>query len=113
MICYINESDRNFLHGMLTKGYFCGILCYIGSGEMNKLSVEFDFFNENLDAIKQKYLNEFVVIKGKKIIGAYKSFDEAMNKTLKTEEIGTFLIQEVKKDPSAYTIYYNNITILA
>ncbi len=80
---------------------------------MKDLTKDFAYFNENLDAFKQKYLNKYIVIKNKQVLGAYNSFDEAMNITSKTEKIGTFLIQKVDRNPDAYTIYYNNITVLA
>lgn len=79
---------------------------------MENLEKEFSFFNENLDRLKKEYLNTFVVIKGQKVIGAYKSFDEAMSKTLKTEEIGTFLVQKVDEKPETYTIYYNDMVLI-
>jgi len=36
----------------------------------------------------------FVAIKNRNILGTYNTFNEALEITLKTEQIGTFLIQE-------------------
>jgi hypothetical protein len=38
---------------------------------------------------------KFVVIKNEAIIGLYDSFELAYDATIKTEELGTFIIQEV------------------
>ncbi len=75
---------------------------------MKNLEREFIFFNNKLEELKKDYLNKYIVIKGEKILGVYDDFDEAMEKTKKTEEIGTFLIQKVEENPNAYTIYFNH-----
>lgn len=80
---------------------------------MKDLTKEFAYFNSNLDFFKQEYLGKHIVIKNEKVLGVYNNFDEAMEKTCKTEEVGTFLIQKVNKNPEAYTIYYNTITVVS
>ena len=65
---------------------------------------DFEWFIENYNTLYDEYSCCFLVIKNKQILGAYKSFDEAVDTTLQTEEIGTFIVQECNGDESAYTI---------
>ena len=56
--------------------------------------MDFDYFLENMGAFYAQYGQKFVAVKNKNILGVYNDFDEALENTLKTEELGTFLIQE-------------------
>lgn len=55
---------------------------------------DYDYFLKNMEGIYQKYGHKFVAIKDLHILGAYSTFNDALNETLKKEELGTFLIQE-------------------
>jgi len=55
---------------------------------------DFDFFIQNMPDFYTTYGHKFLAIKNLSVIGTYSSFDEALDKTLKTEELGSFLIQE-------------------
>ena len=55
---------------------------------------DFDFFLQNVEDLYKKYGHKYLVIKNKQILNAYDAFDEALSNTLKTETLGTFLIQE-------------------
>lgn len=57
------------------------------------LEKEFQYYLANQSELAQKYNGKFVVIKGESVIGAYNSEADAYFITLKTEPIGTFLIQ--------------------
>jgi hypothetical protein len=60
---------------------------------------DYGYFIDNLAALYQQYGHRFLVIKNEKVIGAYNSFDDAFTETVKTEALGTFLIQECVSDP--------------
>ena len=55
---------------------------------------DFDFFLQNMENLYKTYGHKFVAVKNQSILAAYKSFNDALDATLKTEELGTFLIQE-------------------
>jgi len=59
------------------------------------LATEFKYYRTNHSRLSEKYPGKYIVIKGKKVIGTYDSHSEAFNKTIQTEELGTFLIQRV------------------
>ena len=61
---------------------------------MNTQDIDFNYFLENMEAFYAEYGHRFVAVKNKNILGVYKDFDEALENTLKTEKVGTFLIQE-------------------
>jgi hypothetical protein len=70
---------------------------------------DFEYFLENLDKLVTQYGNKYIVIKNKAVLGAYENFESAIRNTAKTEEIGTFIIQQCTKDSSAYTaIFHSN-----
>ena len=55
---------------------------------------DFDFFLQNMENLYKTYGHKFVAVKNQSILAAYDSFNDALDATLKTEELGTFLIQE-------------------
>ena len=57
------------------------------------LHTEFKYYRDNHEKLLKKFANKFIVIKGKKVIGVYDSHLEAYQESVKTEELGTFLIQ--------------------
>jgi hypothetical protein len=62
------------------------------------LEREFEFYENNKSEIRQKYLGKRIVIVGEQIIAAYDDFDEAYQETVKTYELGTFMIHDVPID---------------
>ena len=56
--------------------------------------MDFDYFLENMEDFYRQYGHKFIALKNKNILGAYDNFMNAYESTLKTEEIGTFIIQE-------------------
>ncbi len=67
------------------------------------LDQEFQYFIDHQNELVKKYNNKHIVIKVDKVIGAYNTLAEAYNETIKTHELGTFLIQECIKGEEAYT----------
>ena len=64
---------------------------------------DFEWFKENYEELFNNYGDSILVIKDKKVIGSHKSFREALDITLLTEQIGTFIIQKCDGTKSAYT----------
>lgn len=75
------------------------------------LKDEFQYFIDNQANLVEQYNGKFIVIKNKTIIGAYDSNAEAYNETLKSEEIGTFLIQHCVPGEEAYTQTFHSRVI--
>lgn len=74
----------------------------------------YSYFISNIDELCEKYENKFLAIKNADVIGVYNSFDEAYNKTIKTEELGTFLIQLCSKDnDNIVNYFYSNNVVFA
>ena len=51
----------------------------------------------------KKYGTGYLAIKNKKVLGVYKTYAEGVKNTLKTEEMGSFIIQLCNGSESAYT----------
>jgi hypothetical protein len=58
------------------------------------------YYEENLEALRGKYLGKRVVIVKDKVLGAYDSDTEAIAETTKTMELGTFCIKYIPVDPA-------------
>ncbi len=67
------------------------------------LKKEFDFYLKNQNDLVKKYNNRYLVIVGQEVVGAYDSFEEALEESIKAHELGTFLIQKCTSGVSAYT----------
>jgi hypothetical protein len=63
------------------------------------------YFTAHLDEFIERYDGRFVVIKNASVIADYGSFDEAYNNTIKSEALGTFLIQQCVR-PENDTDYF-------
>ena len=64
---------------------------------------DFYFFLDNMKRLHAKHGEKFAVIKNKKILGIYDTFGKARDKTLETEEYGTFLVQQCFDDEAKMT----------
>lgn len=67
------------------------------------LKKEFNFYLANQEDLLKKYQGKFIVIKDENVIGVFDSELEAYSSTIKTEEAGTFLIQECQPGNESYT----------
>jgi len=63
---------------------------------------DFDFFLENYQDFYNKYGHKFLAIKNKKVLGAYDSVSDAIEKLSGDHDYGTYIIQECTGDDSAY-----------
>ena len=61
----------------------------------------YNFFIASINDFCKTYEGQFIVIKNQKIIGSYRTFEEAYDETVKKEDLGTFLIQFCTRDQSA------------
>ncbi|MDR3243156.1 MAG: hypothetical protein LBT79_00230 [Elusimicrobiota bacterium] len=63
---------------------------------MNSVSQDrdFEYFAKNMSSFYKEYGHKFLIIKGKKVLGVFDTFDDTVNKAMKKEKLGTFLIQE-------------------
>ena len=59
------------------------------------LEKEFEYYQEHMTEIREKYLGKRVVIVGSQIIAAYDGIEEAYTETVKTYKPGTFMIYPV------------------
>jgi fibrillarin-like rRNA methylase len=69
---------------------------------------DFEFFLQNMEGFYKTYGQKFVAVKNQSILGSYDSFNEALDTTLKTEELGTFLIQEIFEDEEKMVHYFQS-----
>lgn len=63
------------------------------------LAVEHQFYLEHHEKFLREYLGKYVVIKGKALISVHDSEYEAVNETLKSHELGSFLVRQVVTAP--------------
>lgn len=76
------------------------------------LEKEFQYYLDNQKELLKLYNGKFIVIKGQEIIGVYASHSEAYNVTLKSNELGTFLIQHCLPGDQGYTQTFHSQVII-
>lgn len=67
------------------------------------LEKEFKYYLDNQKELVEKYEGKYLVIVGEKVVGVYKSDEEAYFESEKKFEAGTFLIQFCEAGDSSYT----------
>jgi len=60
---------------------------------------DYDYFINNLSDLYAQYGHCFLAIKNQKVVGVFDEFKNAYYEMVKTEELGTFIIQECVDDP--------------
>lgn len=55
----------------------------------------YNYFKKHLRELNRRYGNKFIVLKDCRVIGAYDTFDDAYKTTIKSEQLGTFIIQKI------------------
>jgi hypothetical protein len=63
------------------------------------LEAEHQFYLDNRETLRKKYLGKRVVIVKDKILGVYDTDTEALDEATKTMEMGTFCIKYIPVDP--------------
>jgi hypothetical protein len=76
------------------------------------LEKEFQYYLDNQKDLVEKYNEKFIVIKDNMVIGVYDSHSEAYNTTLKSHELGTFLIQHCLSGNLGYTQTFHSQVII-
>ena len=72
---------------------------------MTPQAQDFKWFKENYEKLSQQYGTSYVVVKNKKIFGAYPTYADGVHETEKSEPLGTFIVQHCNGDESGYTGY--------
>ena len=68
------------------------------------LEKEFEYFRNNLETLYGKYPDQYLVIKGQKVVLSETTFEKALEKAASEGlKVGTFLIQQCTKDESGFT----------
>jgi len=75
---------------------------------MDQQNLDFKYFLENMENFYRTYGQKFIVIKKERILAVYDNFEEAYRATLKTEELGTFLIQECFEDEEKMICHFQD-----
>lgn len=70
---------------------------------MTTLEEELDYYIKHQNELVKQYEGKYLVIKNKKIVGAYDSEIEAYNDAKNKFEVGTFLIQPCMPGSESYT----------
>ncbi len=72
------------------------------------LEKEFKYYLENQDSLVEKYNGKVIVIKDCRVIDAFDSELEAIEKTAEKHELGTFLVQKCEPGRESYTQTYHS-----
>ena len=74
------------------------------------LEKEFKYYLDNQKELVKKYNGKFIVVKDQKVIGVYSSEKEAYDETIKTNKLGTFLIQQcLSKEEGAIQTFHSRV----
>lgn len=75
---------------------------------MSDLKKEFKYYLDHKDDLVKEYNGKVVVIKDQKVIGVYDTEIEAIEKTYKDHEVGTFLVQKCEAGDQDHTMYFHS-----
>lgn len=76
------------------------------------LKEDFKYYIENHSGIVKEYLDKFIIIKDKKIVGSYDTLEEAVSEASKKYELGTFIIQQCNKNIEDSTQVFHSRVII-
>jgi hypothetical protein len=77
------------------------------------LEKEQEYFIKSQDDLVKNHLGEFVVIKSGKILGFYKTKEDAFTAAIQNHAIGTFLIRQCVPGSEAYTQTFHSRVIFS
>jgi len=60
--------------------------------------IENQFYQENRETIREKYLGKAIAIVGDTIVGTYDNIGDAYKETIKTRKPGTFCLKNIPID---------------
>lgn len=70
---------------------------------------DFEWFKNVLPELYQKFGDKYVAIKDKNVIGVHETFADCIRQTMKTEKLGSFIVQKLGSDDNVYTEYVYSI----
>jgi hypothetical protein len=73
---------------------------------------EFTFYEAHQNEIVKEHLDDFVVIKGQRVLGYYKAEDDAFD-SMTGEELGTFMVKKCRLPGTDIIGYFNNAVAFA
>ena len=73
---------------------------------------DFLWFEKNYPLFQREYGDAFLAIKNKRVIGVYQTYGEGVRETQKTEELGTFIVQECSRTKLAYMCYIASMNFM-
>ncbi len=79
---------------------------------MIELEKEFKYYLKHQNELVKEFNGKFIVLKDCKVIGAFDSEYEAVNKTSEQHEVGTFLVQKCEIGSESYTQTYHSRVVL-
>ena len=79
-----------------------------GERVASRFDKEFNFYLSHQVDFVAEHEGEYVVIKGEEILGFYGSELEAIRKTLKEHELGTFLVQRISEGDTDYKLTFRS-----
>jgi len=75
---------------------------------------DFQYYLDHQTELIKEYSGKFIVIKNKKLLGAYSTPSEAYSETAKTEAPGTFLIQHCLPGTDSVTqVFHSQVLVHA
>ena len=72
------------------------------------LQQEFQYYLDNQEELVKQHNGKVLVIKGTDVIGVYDDEALAIDETVKTEKLGTFLVQRCSPGATDYTATFNS-----
>ena len=78
--------------------------------ESEKRNIDYKWFLDNQEELFKKYPDKFLIISECNVLGAFDTFEKAMEEALKHKKAGEFLIQKCMQDSSPIQ-YYNRAVV--
>lgn len=72
------------------------------------LASEFDYYISNREKLCKEHEGEYVVIKGGAVLDFFPDQATAIRETIRTHELGTFLVQKCDPDPQSTIVTYRS-----
>ena len=67
---------------------------------------DYAFFLDNISTLYKQYGDSFLAIKDGRILGAYKTLEDAVVETAKTHALGSFLVQQCVDNPESLVAHF-------
>jgi hypothetical protein len=81
--------------------------------EKTNLEEDFRFYLNHQDELVKEYAGKYIVIKDRKVLGAYASETEAIQETTREHALGTFIVQKCEAGDEAYTqIFHSRVAFV-